>query len=314
MLTHPRSVTNTPLVPTRVFEFVLVGIDRSPESLEAARQAASLVEPDGRLSLLAAWSLSPLTLGTLGPMQVPDADEEEFRGSFASALADAESVAGQTRDGTPRDSALVRGTGSAELLAKAREGDVTLLVVGSHRVEPRARHPHGLDCYGGRPRVSMFGARRPSPEGVAAAPDRRGRRRLAGVSRCVRRGVQDRRPLRKRVVARRRARRQGRQRAGGQGDHRLPPRGSSGRAGWRADGGGCGRRPHHRRKPRAARRSGTGLGVGAARPSGALLDVDRPRRRRLLEPTTARRVVERPQPAGRSSPMTGDGDGGKLVQ
>lgn len=132
MLTHPRSVTNTPLVPTRVFESVLVGIDRSPESLEAARQAASLVEPDGRLSLLAAWSLSPLTLGTLGPMQVPDADEEEFRGSFASALADAESVAGQTRDGTPRDSALVRGTGSAELLAKAREGDVTLLVVGSH--------------------------------------------------------------------------------------------------------------------------------------------------------------------------------------
>jgi len=132
MRTHRRSVANTPLAATRVFEHVLVGVDRSPESREAARQAASLVEPDGRLSLLAAWSLAPLTVGLAGPMQVPDADEAEFRGSFESALLDAESVVSETLNGTSRDSAVVRGTGSAELLAMARERDVSLLAVGSH--------------------------------------------------------------------------------------------------------------------------------------------------------------------------------------
>jgi nucleotide-binding universal stress UspA family protein len=132
MLTHRRSVMNAPSAPTRMFEHVLVGIDRSPESLEAARQAAALVDPGGRISLLAAWMLQPLTVGLAGPMEVPDADEEEFRGSFESALADARAIAGRTGGGAPCTSALVRGTATGELLAKAREDDVTLIVVGSH--------------------------------------------------------------------------------------------------------------------------------------------------------------------------------------
>ena len=42
-----------------IFSRVLVGIDGSPESSEAARQAALLEMPGGTLTLLAAWNLAP---------------------------------------------------------------------------------------------------------------------------------------------------------------------------------------------------------------------------------------------------------------
>ena len=138
MRTRRAPVTTGQSAPTRVFERVLVGIDRSPESLEAARQAGSLVETDGSLGLLAAWALPPPTVAALAPAQVPDEDEEEFRGSFESAVVNAEAVIGRAAAGVSLDSAVVRGDASGELLARARESGVTLLVVGSHG-QSRAR-------------------------------------------------------------------------------------------------------------------------------------------------------------------------------
>jgi nucleotide-binding universal stress UspA family protein len=46
---------------------ILVGIDRSAESIEAARQAAILREPGGSLTLLAAWMLPPPVIGVVSP-------------------------------------------------------------------------------------------------------------------------------------------------------------------------------------------------------------------------------------------------------
>ena len=46
---------------THVLDRVLVGVDRSEASIEAARQAAVLVEPYGDLELLAAYCPLPRT-------------------------------------------------------------------------------------------------------------------------------------------------------------------------------------------------------------------------------------------------------------
>jgi hypothetical protein len=46
---------------------VLVGIDRSPESREAARQAAILVQPAGEPTLLAVYDIAPAIIDGTGP-------------------------------------------------------------------------------------------------------------------------------------------------------------------------------------------------------------------------------------------------------
>jgi hypothetical protein len=64
--TQIRSQTSTQ--PAQLFKRVLVGVDRSPASIEAARQAAILTEPNGTLTLLAAWTVPPpTTIGVVGP-------------------------------------------------------------------------------------------------------------------------------------------------------------------------------------------------------------------------------------------------------
>jgi len=115
-----------------VFERILVGIDRSQESVEAARQASTLVEPDGSLRLLAAWTPPPLTVG-LAPAAVPDIDDAELRESYEWALTEAEAAVVRSPGGrTSVESALVRGAATDELLARAREDGVGLVVVGGH--------------------------------------------------------------------------------------------------------------------------------------------------------------------------------------
>jgi HSP20 family molecular chaperone IbpA len=50
-----------------LFERVIVGVDSSPASAEAARQAALLSDPEGTVTLLAAWSVPAPTLGLVSP-------------------------------------------------------------------------------------------------------------------------------------------------------------------------------------------------------------------------------------------------------
>lgn len=73
--------------PERLLTFsrVLVGVDRSAESREAARQAAILTEVDGRLTLLAVYDVAPAIVGGTGTPAY--FDEDWVRGMLAGLTA-----------------------------------------------------------------------------------------------------------------------------------------------------------------------------------------------------------------------------------
>jgi nucleotide-binding universal stress UspA family protein len=114
---------------TSIFSRILVGIDGSEASLEAAEQAARLVEPAGELTLFGVYN-SELTLvaglGRAEPLYLDDdADREstELRLDTARVRIPA-SVAVETRTG--------RGLAWHELLREAERGQDSLIAVGSH--------------------------------------------------------------------------------------------------------------------------------------------------------------------------------------
>jgi nucleotide-binding universal stress UspA family protein len=109
-----------------VFSRVLVGIDGSEESREAARQAAILVE--GELTLLASYDVAPAIVAGTGT-GVPDYfDEDLQRNAATGALERArEDVAMASPTGK-----IVRGRPAAALISEVEREEDTLLVVGSH--------------------------------------------------------------------------------------------------------------------------------------------------------------------------------------
>ena len=108
-----------------VFSRVLVGIDGSEESREAARQAAILV--DGELTLLAVYDVAPAIGGT--GVGVPAyLDEDLQRDAATKALGRArEDVAIASPTGK-----IVHGRAAAALISEVEREQDTLLVVGSH--------------------------------------------------------------------------------------------------------------------------------------------------------------------------------------
>ena len=108
-----------------VFSRVLVGIDGSDESREAARQAAILV--DGELTLLASYDVAPAIGGT--GVGVPYyQDEDVQRAAATDAL-----------EGAREDAAVASPTGKIvfgrpadALLSEVEREQHTLLAVGSH--------------------------------------------------------------------------------------------------------------------------------------------------------------------------------------
>lgn len=108
-----------------VFSRVLVGIDGSDESLEAARQAAILVE--GELTLLASYDVAPAIGGT--GVGVPYYHDEDFqRAAATDALERArEDVAVASATGK-----VVFGRAADALVSEVEREQQTLLVVGSH--------------------------------------------------------------------------------------------------------------------------------------------------------------------------------------
>jgi nucleotide-binding universal stress UspA family protein len=109
-----------------LFTRVLVGIDGSEESREAARQAATLV--DGELTLFASYDVSPAIVGGTGT-NVPDyLDEDLQRKAATDALRRArEEVATASPTGK-----IVRGRPADALISEVEREHDTLLVVGSH--------------------------------------------------------------------------------------------------------------------------------------------------------------------------------------
>lgn len=103
---------------------VLVGVDASPESVEAARQAAVLLDPLGSLTLLCAWSVLPSDAGVSN-----EADA-------ASCRRRVDDVLGRVSDALGRrvaaDVTVSCGAAWRELIAEADATAATLIAVGSH--------------------------------------------------------------------------------------------------------------------------------------------------------------------------------------
>lgn len=111
----------------RNFTRILVGIDGSQQSLEAARQAALLQDPDGQLTLLSAWDIAPVIGGT-GSYVPYYYDEDLQRATAEKSLAAARDYVAVYTAATGK---LVRGTALAQLLGEIERDQDTLIAVGS---------------------------------------------------------------------------------------------------------------------------------------------------------------------------------------
>jgi nucleotide-binding universal stress UspA family protein len=121
------AVTETTNAQRRsVFSRVLVGIDGSEESREAARQAAILV--DGELTLLASYDVAPAIVGGTGTHVPVYLDEDLQREAATASLRRARNdVATASPTGK-----IVRGRAATALISEVEREQHTLLVVGSH--------------------------------------------------------------------------------------------------------------------------------------------------------------------------------------
>jgi nucleotide-binding universal stress UspA family protein len=107
------------------FSRVLVGVDGSDESREAARQAAMLV--DGELTLLAAYDVAPTIVGGLGT-RVPHYYDEDLQRDAATSVL--ERARDEAAAASPTGE-IVRGRPAEALISEVERGQQTLLVVGS---------------------------------------------------------------------------------------------------------------------------------------------------------------------------------------
>ncbi len=111
----------------RNFTRILVGIDGSQQSLEAARQAALLQDPEGQLTLFSAWDIAPF-LGSTGSDVPPYLDEDVQRAAAGESLAAASDYVAPYSAATAK---LVRGTAVTQLLEEIERDEDTLIAVGS---------------------------------------------------------------------------------------------------------------------------------------------------------------------------------------
>ncbi len=114
-----------------VFSRVLVGIDGSPESVEATRQAALLLEDEGELTLLSAYDTAPALVGGTGSRVPAYFDEDVQRKGAEDALR---RVLEQIQGHSSSMAMFVRGNSWQELIREAERGRATLIAVGSHGI------------------------------------------------------------------------------------------------------------------------------------------------------------------------------------
>ena len=119
---HPQSTQTA----ETIFSRVLVGVDGSPESSEAARQAALLVRPGGVVTLLAAWNLAPPLVTPMTTLPPFDADERAAR----SGAEDAFRV--PTKHLPSARTIVVHDFPAPALLDEIEREQSTLVAVGSH--------------------------------------------------------------------------------------------------------------------------------------------------------------------------------------
>jgi nucleotide-binding universal stress UspA family protein len=129
MATESQSQSKSRAEISLLFERVIVGVDSSPASAEAARQAALLTDPEGTVTLLAAWSVPAPTLGLVSPDLSQEIEAKVYRKAAEEAVAIAKAaIAGVVT----AESRVVRGFAWEELLKEVEDEQATLLAVGSH--------------------------------------------------------------------------------------------------------------------------------------------------------------------------------------
>lgn len=122
-LTH----TTPQTAPAAILDRVLVGVDGSPESLEAARQVTLLRPSGGEVTLLAAWTVPPRVLA--GPVTtVPTQDTAE---EIARQRAE-EEIRAAVSDFPGAARKVVHATAGDALLHEIVRGATTLVALGSH--------------------------------------------------------------------------------------------------------------------------------------------------------------------------------------
>lgn len=110
----------------KIFSRVLVGIDGSPESFDAARLADLLKAPGATLACLAAWTLEPPLVTPPTVLPPYDADERAAR-SFAE-----EAVRLARRELPTAKTLVVHNFAAHALIDEIVKAHWTLVVVGSH--------------------------------------------------------------------------------------------------------------------------------------------------------------------------------------
>lgn len=112
-----------------LFRSVVVGVDRSPESTEAVRQAAVLLDPDGTLTILAGWNLAPPILSGPGILAPATEADSIYREEAETAVSMALAPLGGS---VPTRTVVACGTPWSKLLEEAERLDTDLLTVGTH--------------------------------------------------------------------------------------------------------------------------------------------------------------------------------------
>ena len=123
--TSNRTEAKTP----KLFKRLLVGIDRSPESLEAARQAAILAEDDAPITLLSAWEAPAPTTSVLSALPWPGPELDVSGKAAEKAVSLAKRKLGRRRGLTAK---IAFGVSWKKLIQEAGVEDATLIAIGSH--------------------------------------------------------------------------------------------------------------------------------------------------------------------------------------
>ena len=105
-----------------MFERIVIGVEESPESLVAVRQASRLLEPDGRLVLAAVADVALAVDAGWAATQVLEDIESEARTALSAACAEAPGAEAVLLDGAPAHA----------LLETARHQGADLVAVGTH--------------------------------------------------------------------------------------------------------------------------------------------------------------------------------------